>query len=852
MTFNLNTSNYTLSDAQLALVHQQRAITAAVNKGFVQVAAIYLASNAKAPIKEGWEKDKYLDTDLQLWIDDEALRFHNVGFNLQNGWLDVDIDAADGQDPEFNRCILAGFRHVRIDVRFAFGRQSVGVPTHILIQLPEDEHANFAQLKRFEPKEFRALGHRYHCQLRSYPAGMTDKELMHGAKQTVMPGSVYLHKQHKDKPDISVWWDESGKIAELVRDVAGTTPRRASFRDIVRAIAFGVTLYFIKPHWIEGQRQNMAHKFTGWLTRIVEDSIAINTHEALSTDVYCPVDSDDAAESLIKFLCDECGDDESRMRIRAYHDARDKRARNPDARIPGWRALSNEVGDQAMMALRAVFMPGSDVNLLTQMAERYLYDEEVDQYIDRERFLTGKKYVHHSEALMRRHKNEVIMINDKPKEVFRMFESSKMRKHVGGVDLYPDLTPGEIHRIDHLGRVLSDDDRSATALQIFNTWAGWGVEPIDKVDPAIMAECHRMLDTVLGYLTCDKQPQIDWIKDWLAFTLQFPADKQQIAWVVIGGMGVGKSFIGNTFCQAIFGSLWGSASPQIIDQKFNVGPFLNKMFVFIDEARFNGETATDEVKKLIRNISFNGMEKFSEARNYNIYARMMFAANKFNLNMGQADTYDRALFYTKAYTHDFLNMTDVEFKDWAETLKPFFSEFDLFLKRTDVRQHYMRMFLDRPVNKQAVESTAMSSARDPDIVNNNMSRSRRIARYILEDARILEGLDITTPFTQRELVMRVSEVCKEMGLSALPGHFVYQEYEAAHVVEKIGDKYRFKYNLGTLIEKFGEATGSPLDVPYTFDEADYGANTHTGVKRVLWRGLRKAHQFEVHEGGRKY
>jgi hypothetical protein len=854
MTFKSSTSPFTLSSAQLELVHQQRAITAAINKSFIQVAAIYLASNAKSPTEEGWQKKTYLSTDLQEWIDDEDKRFFNVGFNLQLGWLDIDIDAADGADRTFNQRMVDGLRACGIDTRFAFGRQSVGAPTHILVQLAEADHENFDKLKAFSPKEFRLNGNRYENQLRAYPPSLKDKALADGAKQTVMPGSVYTHKKLAATADPSVWWTADGKVASSVKDIAATTARRASFRDIVRGIAFGVVLYLLEPHWIEGQRQNVASKFTGWLARVVGDSAALNTHDRLNNEVFCCVDSDEHARALIEFVCSMLGDDEASMRYRAYYDARRKLERNPEAKIPGWNALGDILTTPGMNALRAVFMPGSDVSPLAKFAEQYIYDRESGQYIDVSAFKSRRKYMFEAEKLMRRHMGEVIRVADKSVDAFVIYERSKMRKSVNAVDMYPDLDPGRIYVRDSLGDILNEDEEMPPeAYTFFNQWEGWQISPVEEVNLELMKECNAKLDRLLGYLTCDNKEQIEWIKDWFAWTLQHPATKQQIAWVVVGGMGVGKSFIGNTFAKAVFGHLWGSASPQIIDQKFNVSSFLGKMMVFIDEARFNGEAAGDEVKKLIRNVSFHGMEKGVDAKDYNIYARIMFAANKFNLNLGNGDTHDRALFYTKAYTREYLGMSDRAFKEWAEGLKPFFAEYAAFLERRDVKRHYMRMLMDRPVVLTTVESTQHSASNDVDLVVHNMTYARQIARSIVQSGWIIEHTDISTPFTNVDLNNRITAVNKELGLSNVPVSRVLAEFTAADMLEDViaGGSIgrRFKWKIGALHEKFGDATGAPIASQYVFNESDYERNEATTVVQPRPK-LGRTSSFSVVEGGR--
>lgn len=849
MTFEASLGSFSLSVKDAEIINHQRAITKSINDHFIQVGAVFLKASGKMPVDEDWTKRLRGDTDLQSWIDDPTFKFHNVGFNLQQGWVDVDIDA---EDPEFNACMQKAMQFLAIDTRFGFGRKSVGCATHYLVQLGEEEASTYDILKRFEPREFRIDGRRYHVQLRSYAANTSAANVAKEAKQTVMPGSIYSHKKDPGQYDLSVWWRANGTIAEKYQQVASTTPRKVNFNELVRAVTFATFLFIIQKHWVTGSRQVTAQKVTGWLARLVRDGNAINNHEALSEDVFCPVDDDDTAERLIAFVCDALGDDEKHMRLRAYRDARDKLERNPDAKVPGWPALEQLLGGAETNALRTVFMPGSDVSHLTIMAERYIYDESNNTYVDRTRFRTQGNFVHEGPDLERRHKGDTVRVGGKPREAFKVFESSDMRKRIGMCDLYPELNPGGIYRISAIGDVLSDeDDSDVTALPIFNTWRGWSVQPAAVVNPELMAKCHAMLDQVLAYLTRDNAAQADWIKKWLAWTVQHPGDKQQIAWVVVGGQGVGKSFIGNTFTRAIFGQLWGSASPQVIDQRFNIGPFKDKMFVFVDEAKFHGDTSTDEVKKLIRNVDVPGMEKFSEARNYRVFARLMFASNRFDMNIGQANVRDRALFYTKAYDKDHLQQSELEFRAWTETLKPFFQEFAEMLARKDVREHYMRMFMEVETNRYEIESIKLSSSNDPSIVDSNMSYARRIAKWIIEDGRIYEDLDISFPFTSSDIFKRVGEVCKEMGLQPVQGQRVLNEYIEADVVEQVNikgaRKFRFRWKIASLHERFGESISSALEARYEFTEEDYGINENDGTKRLPWRGQAKgvvqSHKF---------
>jgi len=831
---------FAFNNADELTINQQRAITAQINNNFIQVGAVFLQMSGKSPFTSDWHKKKFRDTNLQEWIDNPDMRALNLGFNLQFGWLDVDIDA---QDPRYNQCIIKAFKYLGIDTRFSFGRLSNGVPSHIMVQLSESDLANYDVMKEFEPDEFKMDEKRFKCELRSMgPLPPEAQNTIKEARQTVMPGSIYIHKTNPGQYDISVWYTPDGKAAISVGEVAATTPRKTDFASLITGIAFGTFLYVLQPFWVEGTRQNLGIKVAGWLARLVRESQGINDNDGVSKGTFCPVGTPETAESMIDFMCGELGDKEAYMRKRVFRDAIKKLENNPDARIPGWPALEADIGTESMFALRTVFMPGVDVSPLTQMANRYIYDETDDKYIDRDRFYSMSGFTHDGSELDRRHRNDTMEVAGKMKPVFKLFESSPLRRRVGGRDLYPDFKPGSIFRLSRAGNVVPDDqDSEPGTMTVFNTWRGWPILPTKDPDPKLLAQCNRMLDQLLKYLTQDNERQATWIRQWLAWTVQFPGQKQQIAPVLIGGQGVGKSFFGNVFLEQLFQNQWGSASPKILEGTFSVEPFINKMFVFIDEAKFYSEASTDEIKKLIRADRMGGSEKFQSARTYRIFSRVVFASNRFDMNIGQQNTQDRALFYIKTYDKDFLQKTELEFKVWTVTLKPFFDEFNTFIHRMDVKEHYMHIFDTTPVNRHAIENTTLSSGSDSHIVESNMSYPRRVAKAIIEEGRIWEDLDISAPFTMPEFNKRVDDICKSMQIRYAQPRHVFDEFASAGLTETWrsgGSNFlRFKYKIGTLTKEFSLAIGVELNPRFVFNDDDFGPNESELMGAKPWRGM---------------
>lgn len=838
---------FAFNDADQKTVNQQRSITAQVNNNFIQVGATFLQMSGKNPYSSEWYKLKFRDTNLQKWIDDPDHKPLNLGFNLQFGWLDVDIDSGDSR---YNQCIIQAFKYLGIDTRFAFGRLSRGVPSHLMVQLNEMDFNNYETLREFEPNEFTLNGVRFKTELRSMgPLTDASPNAIKESRQTVMPGSIYAHKTEAGKYDISAWYTSDGKVATTIGEIAATTPRKTAFSTLITGIAFGTFLYIVQPHWVEGGRQQFAAKVAGWLARLVRESQGINENEAVAQGTFCPIGSVETAESMMEFVCKETGDNESWMRIRVFRDAMKKLENNPDAKIPGWPSIEASIGTESLLALRAVFMPGVDVSPLTKMADRYIYDETDDQYIDRERFYTIARFVHDGAELDRRHRNDLMEVGGKMKPVFKLFESSPLRRRVGGRDLYPDFAPGVIFRITRAGGVIPDDqDSEPGTMTMFNTWRGWPILPTKALDEKLIAKCLEMMDRLFGYLSQDNMEQVEWLKKWVAWTVQNPGQKQQVAPVFVGGQGVGKSFFGNIFLEQLFQNQWGSASPKVLEGAFSVEPFINKMFVFIDEAKFHSESSTDEIKKLIRSDRMGGAEKFQSARTYRIFARVIFASNKFDMNIGQQNMQDRALFYLKTYDRDHLRMTEVAFRNWAVTLKPFFDEYLTFIHRMDVKEHYMHIFNTLPVSRHDIENTSLSSGSDRHIVESNMSYSRRVAKTIVEEGRIWEDLDISAPFTMVEFNKRVTDIVESLRFRFVQPRHVFEEFMSAGLLETWDDKgnryWRFKYKIGTLTEMMGVAIGLPLESRFVFDSEDFGVNESELLGAKPWKG-HKGSRFSI-------
>jgi hypothetical protein len=117
--------------------------------------------------------------------------------------------------------------------------------------------------------------------------------------------------------------------------------------------------------------------------------------------------------------------------------------------------------------------------------------------------------------------------------------------------------------------------------QGFNLWRGFAVE-------ARPGDCSVFLDHVQRNICAGNQDHFEYLMNWMARAIQFPACPGETAVVLRGAMGVGKSFLAK-----VFGKLWGSHYMVVSNSSHLVGNFNAHLrdvcFLFADEAFFAGD-----------------------------------------------------------------------------------------------------------------------------------------------------------------------------------------------------------------------------------------------------------------------
>lgn len=155
----------------------------------------------------------------------------------------------------------------------------------------------------------------------------------------------------------------------------------------------------------------------------------------------------------------------------------------------------------------------------------------------------------------------------------------------------------------------------------YNLWKGFGVEAI----PGLGYE--RYLDHVLRNICAGVQDHFDYLVRWMARVVQQPATAGEVAVVLRGSRGVGKSFFAKEF-----GKLLGRHFLQVSNSVHLVGQF-NKhlrdvVLLFADEAFFAGDKRHESVlKTLITEETLNIEAKGIDMESSPNYIHLIMASN---------------------------------------------------------------------------------------------------------------------------------------------------------------------------------------------------------------------------------
>jgi hypothetical protein len=352
---------------------------------------------------------------------------------------------------------------------------------------------------------------------------------------TVFPGSI-----HESGEPIE--WGREGEPATVDGDML-----RTAVKKLAAACLFA-------RHWPdEGLRHAAALNLDGFLARCAWPK--------------------EERQHFLEAVATAAGDDEVRDRIRTGNLTEQKLAAG--RRTPGFPKLCETFGDEvAKQAAEWLTNPVPQGDFLERMNDEYA----VVQHGGKVRVLrfdlqNGRKIPTFLtfDDVCNYHKNEIMWTNDRPTSLGKWWTTHPKRRTYPGLTFRPN--GGEV--VD--GRL--------------NLWRGWGVQPAQG-DWSLM---RRHLEEVVA---ANDRDAAEYILNWLAWAVQFPTERAQVAVVIKGGRGTGKGTLGNAMCR-----LFGQHALQISSIEHLTGRFnahlRDACFLFADEAYWPGDKKAEGTLKRI-------------------------------------------------------------------------------------------------------------------------------------------------------------------------------------------------------------------------------------------------------------
>ena len=221
-------------------------------------------------------------------------------------------------------------------------------------------------------------------------------------------------------------------------------------------------------------------------------------------------------------------------------------------------------------------------------------------------------------------------------------------------------------------RIPLDDERDQSVVTSWNKWSGRREATRITYEPDPRYELEGDLNIFKGFPTKPEKGDIKpfndlinsyfrdaddeirkWFVQWLAYPLQNPGTKMFTAALLIGGQGIGKSFIGEIMCR-IYGDAVhspdninaGSVSADDLFKNFNA-EMIGKVFVVADEIVSSSDRKqASAVKKLLTDTTLRVERKGFDAYKLRNCFNVLFTANHIDAVYLEED--DRRFFIHEA------------------------------------------------------------------------------------------------------------------------------------------------------------------------------------------------------------
>jgi hypothetical protein len=356
-------------------------------------------------------------------------------------------------------------------------------------------------------------------------------------------------------------WFEDGEPANVCGDA------------LKRAIAKCASASLLSRHWpAEGARHNVALTLDGFLTRLDW--------------------SKEERQQFIEVVATVAGDDEVKDRINVSNRTEQKLA--DSKKVRGFPAMREAFGKDvaALIAMWLGYAGFENEVLLAEMNAKFTVVQDGGKVFvlrfDLQVQTRGDGRVVHQRLVptfmsfgdfYNYYKNKVVWIDNgkggsRPESLGKWWAGHPERRTVEGLTFRPGAAVGELVE----GRL--------------NLWRGFGVEPA-------AGDWSLMQQHIKEVLAAGDEEAAAYVENWLAWAVQHPAERAQVALVFKGGRGTGKGTLGNAMCH-----LFGQHATHISSVDHLAGRFnahlRDAVLLFADEAYWPGDKGGEgTLKRLI-------------------------------------------------------------------------------------------------------------------------------------------------------------------------------------------------------------------------------------------------------------
>jgi hypothetical protein len=163
------------------------------------------------------------------------------------------------------------------------------------------------------------------------------------------------------------------------------------------------------------------------------------------------------------------------------------------------------------------------------------------------------------------------------------------------------------------------------ATKDYNLWQRWGVVPHE---PDADHSWQRLKAHVHDVVASGNEAHSNYILNWLAFCMQHPDRRPEVALVLLGGEGTGKGILLNSVIK-----LFGRHALHLVNQRQLTGNFndhlKDALFIFADEAFFAGDKQSiGALKGMITEPTTVIEPKFVNAYTLPNYKKIAIASNE--------------------------------------------------------------------------------------------------------------------------------------------------------------------------------------------------------------------------------